>query len=98
MSNTIELNGSKLTVITEARIDTNTAPNLKKDLEDSLDGVTDLVIDLCNLTYISSAGLRVLVYAQRIMDEQGTLVVKNVPDHVLEIFEMTGLANILTIE
>ena len=75
-----------------------TAPDLERELKDSLDGVTALTMDLKELEYISSAGLRVLLSAQKVMNRQGTMVVKNASEIVKEIFEVTGFTDILTIE
>ncbi|MCR4839306.1 MAG: STAS domain-containing protein [Eubacterium sp.] len=93
-----EQNGSQLTVAIEGRLDTTTAPELEQELKDSLSGVTELTIDLGKLDYISSAGLRVLLWAQKTMNQQGSMKVTNVQEVVSEVFEVTGFADILTIE
>lgn len=90
--------GSKLTVAVEGRLDTTTAPELETALKEDIEGVEELVIDLANLEYISSAGLRVLLAAQKIMMKQGKMVVTNPNDVISEIFEVTGFRDILTIE
>ena len=90
--------GGKLTVALEGRLDTTTAPELEADLKASIDSVTDLVIDMEKLDYISSAGLRVLPWANKTMNQKGTMVVKNVSEVVNEVFEVTGFADFLTIE
>jgi anti-sigma B factor antagonist len=90
--------GGKLTVALEGRLDTTTAPELEADLKASIDSVTDLVIDMEKLDYISSAGLRVLLWANKTMNQKGTMVVKNVSEVVNEVFEVTGFADFLTIE
>ena len=90
--------GSNLTVSLEGRLDTTTAPQLEDELKSALDGVTDLVIDIKDTQYISSAGLRVLLSAQKIMNKQGKMVVKNPSEEVKEIFDVTGFSDILTIE
>lgn len=90
--------GSKLTIYIEGRLDTSTSPELSKELETSLEGVTDLVIDLTLLEYISSSGLRILFSAQKVMNGKGTMVVKNVSGLVMEVFEITGFKDVLTIE
>jgi anti-sigma B factor antagonist len=90
--------GSKLTVAVEGRLDTTTAPELEASLKEDIEGVEELVIDLANLEYISSAGLRVLLAAQKIMMKQGKMVVTNPNDVISEIFEVTGFRDILTIE
>ncbi len=89
---------TKLTVSIEGRLDTTTSPELSKELEASLVGVDQLVFDLKQLEYISSSGLRVLLSAQKAMNGKGTMIVKNVSDMVMEIFEITGFTDILTIE
>ena len=93
-----EQNGSQLTVSIEGRLDTTTAPELEQELKDSLGGVTELTIDLGKLDYSSSAGLRVLLWAQKTMNQQGSMKVTNVQEVVSEVFEVTGFADILTIE
>ena len=90
--------GTALTVAIEGRLDTTTAPALETTLKSSLDGVTELVFDFDKLEYISSAGLRVLLSAQKIMDKQGKMKILNVSETVMEIFEVTGFADIITIE
>lgn len=91
-------NESKLTIALTGRLDTTTAPVLEKELKASLDGVTALTIDMAGLEYISSAGLRVLLSAQKIMNKQGEMKVTNVNETIMEIFEVTGFSDILTIE
>lgn len=93
-----DANGKNLTVGLEGRLDTTTAPMLEEELKASFEGVETLVFDLAKLEYISSAGLRVLLSAQKTMNKQGSMVVKNVSDEVNEIFDVTGFADILTIE
>jgi anti-sigma B factor antagonist len=90
--------GGTLVVALEGRLDTTTAPELEADLKASIDSVTDLVIDMEKLDYISSAGLRVLLWANKTMNQKGTMVVKNVSEVVNEVFEVTGFADFLTIE
>jgi len=87
----------KLTVYIQGKVNTVTAPDLDKELSD-LTGVTELILDLKDLELITSAGLRVLLNAQCIMDEQGKMVVKNVNEDVHEVFVLTGFVNFLTIE
>ena len=89
-------NGKALFAL-EGRLDTVTAPDLEKELKDSLDGVTELQLDFEKLEYISSAGLRVLLAAQKTMANQGTMTLTNVNDTIMEIFEVTGFSDILTI-
>ncbi len=87
----------KVCLALEGRLDTTTAPDLEKEVKSSLDGMTDLVFDMAKLEYISSAGLRVLLTAQKIMNKQGTMEVIHVDDTIMEIFEVTGFSDILTI-
>ena len=91
-------NGTELAVALEGRLDTVTAPELEKELKGSLDGVSELTLDFAGLEYISSAGLRVLLSAQKIMNKQGEMKIKNVNETIAEIFEVTGFTDILTIE
>lgn len=89
--------GNERTLSIAGRIDAATAPQLEAELN-SLDGVTSLTLDLKDLAYISSAGLRVLLAAQKRMMKQGAMRVINVCEPVMDVFEMTGFADILTIE
>ena len=91
-------NGNALKIILEGRLDTTTAPQLEAQLQDALGSVTDLKFDLEKLEYISSAGLRVLLASQKIMNKQGTMVISNASAEVKEIFDVTGFSDILTIE
>ena len=93
-----ERTGSALNVTLEGRLDTSTAPALEKTLKGSLDGVNELTLDFAGLEYISSAGLRVLLSAQKIMNRQGSMKLKNVSEIIMEILEVTGFSEILTIE
>ena len=90
--------GTELTVALEGRLDTTTAPELEADLKNSLDGLTVLILDFEKLEYISSAGLRVLLSAQKVMNRQGTMKVIHVGEVIREIFDVTGFSDILTIE
>lgn len=92
------MNGTTLVIALEGRLDTTTAPELEKELKDSLDGVTELIMDFEKLDYISSAGLRVLLYAHKTMSKQGGMKVIHVNEMVNEVFEVTGFADILNIE
>ena len=82
----------------EGRLDTVTAPELEQEMKASLDGVTELRLDFEKLEYISSAGLRVLLSAQKQMNQQGTMTLYHVNQTIMEIFEVTGFSDILTIE
>ena len=90
-------NGTTLTVAIEGRLDTTTAPQLEAELKDSLDGITELTMELGAMEYISSAGLRVLLSAQKIMNKQGEMKVTGVNETVMEVFEVTGFSDILNI-
>ena len=92
------LTGKDLLVSLEGRLDTMTAPDLEAQLNESFAGVEHLAFDFTKLEYISSAGLRVLLSAQKTMNKQGDMVVRNVSEEVKEIFEVTGFSDILTIE
>lgn len=92
------VNGNELTVFLEGRLDTVTAPELEAVLNESLSGVKELVLDFEKLDYISSAGLRVLLSAQKIMNNQGSMKIRRVNDVITEIFEVTGFNEILTVE
>ena len=98
MEITKTLEDSTLTVALSGRLDTNTAPDLSETLDQSLEGVKELVLDFENLDYISSAGLRVLLSAQKKMRKQGSMKLVNVSEVVNEIFEVTGFLTILKIE
>jgi anti-sigma B factor antagonist len=91
------LEEDKLTIKLNGRLDTNTAPELEEELKKDLPNVTDLVLDFEDLKYISSAGLRVVLSTQKIMNKQGTMAIENVNDLIMEIFEATGFSSILTI-
>ena len=93
-----QLDGKKLTMKLSGRLDTMTAPELEAEVKSSLDGVEELVMDFSELEYISSAGLRVLLAAQKVMNEQGEMKLVGVNDIIMEIFEVTGFSDILTIE
>ncbi len=87
-----------LTVTIEGRLDTNTAPQLESELKSSIEGVKKLVLDFTKLEYVSSAGLRVILATQKLMNKQGSMVITNVKPTVMEVFEITGFVDILTIE
>lgn len=93
-----ESSGGTLTLKLRGRLDTATAPQLEQELKDSLGAVQALTIDLEELEYISSAGLRVLLYAQKTMNKQGSMVVRNVGPMVMEVFDITGFSDFLDIQ
>lgn len=92
------MDGSNLTMVLEGRLDTTTAPQLEKELKDTLDKTDTLVLDFSKLEYISSAGLRVLLSAQKMMSGKGGMTIRHVNDVIMEIFEVTGFVDILNIE
>lgn len=92
------LNESELTVALEGRLDTTTAPELEAELRQSMDDIQCLILDMEKLVYLSSAGLRVILGAQKQMNRQGKLIVRHVNDTIMEVFEVTGFTDILTIE
>ncbi len=92
------LEGNKLTVALKGRLDTTTAPELEGELKGSLDDITSLVMDFKDLEYISSAGLRVLLQVSKIMNGKGEYKIVNVCADIMEVFEITGFIDILTIE
>ena len=89
---------NSLTVNIIGRLDASTAPQLEKEFNASLDGIKNLILDFNNLEYIASAGLRVLLVAQKRMNKQGSMTIKNVSDEVKEVLDMTGFINFLNIE
>ena len=92
------LNGSELTIAIVGRLDTATAPQLEAELKQNIAGVETLILDFANLAYLSSAGLRVLLAAQKVMNKQGEMIIRNVNETINEIFDVTGFIDILTIE
>ncbi|MDE6730899.1 MAG: STAS domain-containing protein, partial [Oscillospiraceae bacterium] len=90
--------GKTLNIALEGRLDTTTAPQLEAELKQSIADSTELILDFAKLEYLSSAGLRVLLAAQKVMNKQGRMVIRNVNDVIAEIFEVTGFVDILTIE
>lgn len=90
--------GKTLNIALEGRLDTTTAPQLEAELKQSIADNTELNLDFEKLEYISSAGLRVLLAAQKVMNKQGKMVIRNVNDVISEVFEVTGFSDILTVE
>ena len=90
-------NGNSLTIALEGRLDTTTAPQLEAELDSALDGVETLEFDLEKLAYISSAGLRVLLKAQKLMNKRGGLTIRGANEDLMDIFEVTGFVDILNI-
>lgn len=93
-----KMNGKELTIALEGRLDTTTAPELEAELKASMDGANTLTLDFSGLDYISSAGLRVLLAAHKAMSRKGGMKVIHVNEIVSEVFDVTGFADILTIE
>ena len=91
-------NEGTLTLALEGRLDTTTAPELEQATKDKLEGVTELILDLAGLEYISSAGLRILLSLQKTMNRLGSMKVIHVNEIVSEVFDVTGFSDILTIE
>ena len=87
-----------LDMVERVRLDTTTAPQLEAEFKQNIDGVEKLVLDFAGLEYLSSAGLRVLLAAQKVMNKQGEMILRNVNETINEIFEVTGFIDILTIE
>jgi len=93
-----ELNENELKIELNGRLDTNTSPKLENELNKHFYKISSLILDFENLEYISSAGLRVILSTQKIMNTKGNMVIKNVNDLVMEVFDATGFTDILTIE
>lgn len=93
-----ELLNNQLTLNLEGRLDSNSAPELDSELRADLDGIRRLVLNLSALSYLSSAGLRVVLSAQKQMNKQGEMIVTGVNETIMEIFTVTGFADILTIQ
>ena len=94
----ISQEGVKLICEIEGELDVRTSPDLERELIPALENKTEAVIDLKGVTYLSSAGLRVLLQAAKIMDQQGKLTVKNVDEEVMLILQVTGFDSLLNIE
>ena len=93
-----KINGEALTLIVSGRLDTQTAPELEKELDSVLADIKELTFDFANLEYVSSAGLRVILKAQKAMNAQGSMKLIGVNDSIMEVFDITGFLDILTIE
>ena len=91
-------NENALTLKVDGRLDTNTAPQLESELQSLISGIKKLVLNFADLVYVSSAGLRVILAAQKQMNRQGSMTIRNVNSTVMEVFEITGFVDILTIE
>ena len=93
-----KINGEAVTLMVSGRLDTQTAPELENELDSILSGLKELVFDMTNLEYVSSAGLRVILKAQKAMNAQGSMKLTGVNDSIMEVFDITGFLDILTIE
>ena len=93
-----KINNDAVTLIVSGRLDTQTAPELEKELDSILSGLKELTFDMTNLEYVSSAGLRVILKAQKAMNAQGSMKLTGVNDSIMEVFDITGFLDILTIE
>ena len=93
-----KINGEATTLIVSGRLDTQTAPELEAELDRILVGLKELTFDMTNLEYVSSAGLRVILKAQKAMNAQGSMKLTGVNDSIMEVFDITGFLDILTIE
>ena len=93
-----KLNGTAATLVVAGRLDTQTAPELDKALDGIVSGLKELTLDLADLEYVSSAGLRVILRAQKIMNAQGSMTLTGVNDSIMEVFDITGFLDILAIE
>lgn len=98
MNVNVNKDGENLVIIPEGRIDAVTANDFSKTIDDNIEGVKNITFDFAKLDYISSAGLRVLLTAQKNMSKIGTMKLINVPDVIMDVFNITGFADILTIE
>ena len=93
-----KINDNAVTLIVSGRLDTQTAPELENELDSVLSGLKELTFDFANLEYVSSAGLRVILKAQKAMNAQGSMKLTGVNDSIMEVFDITGFLDILTIE
>lgn len=92
------VNGENAKIIVVGRLDTQTAPELEKEIDGIISNVKELIFDMAGLEYVSSAGLRVILKAQKIMNTQGSMKLIGVNDSIMEVFDITGFLDILTIE
>ena len=93
-----KINGESATLIVSGILDTQTAPELEAELDSVLSGLKELTFDMTNLEYVSSAGFRVILKAQKAMNAQGSMNLTGVNDSIMEVFDITGFLDILTIE
>ena len=93
-----KINGEAATLVVAGRLDTQTAPELETELDSIIPDTKDLTFDMAGLEYVSSAGLRVILKAQKAMNAQGAMKLTGVNDSIMEVFDITGFLDILTIE
>ena len=93
-----KLGSESVTLKVSGRLDTQTAPELEKEIDTVLTGLKELVFDMSDLEYVSSAGLRVILKAQKAMNAQGSMKLTGVNESIMEVFDITGFLDILTIE
>ena len=93
-----KINNDAGTLVVSGRLDTQTAPELENELDNIISGLKELTFDMTNLEYVSSAGLRVILKAQKAMNTQGSMKLTGVNDSIMEVFDITGFLDILTIE
>lgn len=94
----VNKNGSTVEFMLDGRLDTTTSPELDAAIKDNIAGMQVLYIDMKDLRYISSAGLRVILSAQKLMNRQGKMIIRNAGEAIMDVFEVTGFVDILTIE
>ncbi len=92
------LNGENAKIVVVGRLDTQTAPELEKEIDEIIPNLKEITFDMAGLEYISSAGLRVILKAQKIMNTKGSMKLVGVNDSIMEVFDITGFLDILTIE
>lgn len=98
MTTALNRENSKLTIQVEGRLDTTTAPQLEDTIKNNTEGIETVVFDFAKLEYISSAGLRVLLSAKKMLGTSGSIIVRNANEVITEVFEITGFSDIVTIE
>lgn len=98
MEITKTVNGKTLTLALSGRLDTTTSPALESEIRTSIEGIDELILDFEKLEYVSSAGLRVLLSTQKTMNKQGKMIIRGVCSDIMEVFDITGFTDILTIE
>lgn len=97
MNISTKIENTTLSIFLEGRLDTMTAPQLERILKKEINDITELIFDFAGIEYVSSAGLRVLLAAQKVMNRQGSMTIKHVNETVMDVFEVTGFSEILDI-